>query len=120
MLLAPLPLKSIFLLLLSTTVYSNRSFYEISATDIHPSCLKAKSEVSKKDNPNWQQAIIRPFAEVGKKEISTLEGMNVWSVYELEDYMNVIDWTWTFKWKQLLNTKSDEFLIWICAHDNQK
>ncbi len=39
------------------------SFTEIFATAVHPFFLKAKSEASKKDNPNWHQVTNGPFAD---------------------------------------------------------
>ena len=45
-------------------------FIELAANDcelicnwVHPLFLKAKSEASKEDNPNWWQAMHGPFAE---------------------------------------------------------
>ncbi len=49
------------------------SFTEIFVTAVHSFFLKAKSEASKEDNPNWHQAMNGPFAdeywEVAEKEI---------------------------------------------------
>ncbi len=51
--------------------------------------LKAKSEASKEDNPNWHQAMNGPFADeywkAAEREIVTLEGMGEWGMVEHED-----------------------------------
>ncbi len=41
----------------------NGSFTEIFVTAVNPFFLKAKSEASKEDNPNWHQAMNGPFAD---------------------------------------------------------
>ncbi len=55
---------------------NSASFAEIFVNAVHPFFLKAKSEASKKDNPNWHQAMNGPFADVywkaAEKEIITL------------------------------------------------
>ncbi len=83
------------------------SFTEIFVTEVHPFILKAKSEASKEDNPNWHQAMNGPFADeywkVTEKDIITLEGMGAWDVVEIEDDMNVINGTWAFKCNQFPN-----------------
>ncbi len=70
-------------------------FTEIFVTAVSPFFLKAKSEASKEDNPNWHQAMNGPFADeywkAAKREITSLEGMGVWDVGECEDNMNVIN-----------------------------
>ena len=83
------------------------SFTEIFVTAVHPFFLKAKSEASKEDNPNWHQAMNGPFADeywkAAEKEIITLEGISAWDVIERKDDMNVINGTWAFKCKQFPN-----------------
>ncbi len=78
-------------------------FTEIFVTVVHPFFLKAKSEASKEDNPNWHQAMNGPFADeywkAAEKEIITLKGVGAWDVVEHEDDMNVINGTWAFKCK---------------------
>ncbi len=49
--------------------------------------LKTKSEASKEDNPNWQQAMNGLFTDEYWKEndeISTLEEMGAWDIFECE------------------------------------
>ncbi len=43
-------------------IYSG-SFTEIFVTVVHPFFLKAKSDASKEDNPNWHQAMNGPFVD---------------------------------------------------------
>ncbi len=91
------------------------SFTKIFVTAVHPFFLKAKSEASKEDNPNWHQAKIGPFADeywkAAKKEISTWEGMGAWDVVEHEDDMNVINGTWAFNCKQFPNGIVKKFKV---------
>ncbi len=83
------------------------SFTKILVILVHPFFLKAKSEASKEDNPNWHQAMNGPFADeywkAAEKEIITLEGMGAWDVVKRVDNMNVINGTWAFKCKQFPN-----------------
>ena len=69
--------------------------YELMANWIHPLVLKAKTEASKSNNPNWKQAMNGPFREefrsVACKELETLEEMNNWEVVGRNDNMNDID-----------------------------
>ena len=62
------------------------SRYELIANWVHPLFLKAKSEASKEDNPNWKQAMNGVFKEeywqVSVKEFKTLEFMNAWEVVD--------------------------------------
>ena len=37
--------------------------YELIANWVHPLVLKAKTEASKSDSPNWKQAMNGPFCE---------------------------------------------------------
>jgi hypothetical protein len=80
------------------------SRYELIANWVHPLFLKAKTEASKEDNPNWKQAMSGPFKEeywkAAIKEIETLESMDVWEVVDRTDDMNVIDSIWAFKLKR--------------------
>ncbi len=41
---------------------------EIFVTAVHPFFLKAKSEASKEDNPNWRQAMNGPFVDNTRKQ----------------------------------------------------
>ena len=80
--------------------------YELIANWVHSSSLKAKTEVSKSDTPNWRQAMSGPFREkfwtAACKELETLEDMNAWEVVDRTDNMNVIDSIWAFKLKFFL------------------
>ena len=71
---------------------------------IHPLFLKAKSEASKEDNPNWWQAMNGPFKvefwEAAMREVKTLEDMDAWEVVDRTEDMNVLAGTWAFKIKQ--------------------
>ncbi len=80
---------------------------EIFVTMVHVFFLKAKSEASKEDDPNWHQAISGPFVDeywkVAEKDISTLEEMGIWDVMEFKVDTNIIDGTWAFQCKQFTN-----------------
>ena len=56
--------------------------HELIASWVHLLFLKAKTEASKQDNPNWRSATNGPFREeywtAACKEIETLEGMDAW------------------------------------------
>ena len=62
------------------------SRYHLIANWVHPFFLKAKSEASKEDNPNWKQAMNGPFKEVywkaTVKEVDTLIEMDAWEVVD--------------------------------------
>ena len=77
---------------------------ELIANWVHPFFLKAKSEASKQDNPNWFEAMNCPFSEeywkASVKELKTLEGMDAWEVVDHTSGMNVIDSIWAFKLKR--------------------
>ena len=77
---------------------------EIITNWIHPLFLKAKTEASKEDIPNWQQAMNGPFREeywnTACKEIETLEEMDAWGVVDRRDDMNVLEVIWAFKLKR--------------------
>ncbi len=70
------------------------SFTEIFVIAVHPFFLKAKSEASKDDNPNWHQAMNGPFTDEywkgTKKEIDTLEGKCALDVVECKYDMNLL------------------------------
>ena len=58
------------------------SCYKLIANWVHPLFLKAKSEASKEDNPNWKQVMNGPFKQeywqATVKEMETLESINAW------------------------------------------
>jgi hypothetical protein len=60
--------------------------------------------LSKEDNPGWQEATWKKFADDYWKamevKIFTLESINAWEVVNHEDIMNVINSTWAFKCKR--------------------
>ena len=55
---------------------------------MHPLFLKANSDASQQENPNWRQAMNGQFAdecwEAAVTEIETLESMHTWEVVERE------------------------------------
>jgi hypothetical protein len=61
------------------------SRYDLIANWVHPLFLKAKTESSKEDNPNWRQAMNGPFKEeywkAALEEIETLE--SIWMLGKL-------------------------------------
>jgi len=71
---------------------------------VHPLFLKARSEASQQDNPNWWQAMNGPFADEYWKaacvEIETLENMDAWEVIDTPEGVKPIDSTWAFKLKR--------------------
>ena len=70
---------------------------------VHPLLLKAKSEASKEDNPNCNQAMDGPFVygywQAACTKLEILEMMGDWDVIDCEDEINVIILTWYFKLK---------------------
>ncbi len=98
------------------------SFTKTFVTAVHPFFLKAKSEASKQDNPNWHQAMNRPFADeywkAAEKEIITLEGMGAWDV--VEHNMNVMNGTWAFKCKLFPNGTVKKFKACFCVCGDQQ
>ncbi|MHA7927753.1 MAG: reverse transcriptase domain-containing protein, partial [Marinobacter sp.] len=69
---------------------------------IHPLILAAKANTE--DNPSWEEAMNGPLAdgywEAARKEIDTLERMDVWEVVDRLAEMNVLPSTWAFKCKR--------------------
>ena len=100
------------------------SLRELICNWVHPLFLKAKSEASKEDNPNWWQAMRGPFAEEFWKaavvELETLEGMGAWDVIDQTDEMNVIDSTWAFKLKRYPDGLIKKFKARFCARGDQQ
>ncbi len=66
-------------------------------TAVHPFFLRAESEASKEDKPNWHQAMNGPYADEywrsAEKEVDTLEGRSAWNVVGYKDDMTVINGT---------------------------
>ena len=95
------------------------SRYELIANWVHPLFLKAKSEASKEDNPNWKQAMNGPFKEeywrAAVKEIENLESMNVWEVVDRPEIGNIIDSIWAFKLKCYPDGMPNKFKARFCA-----
>ena len=95
------------------------SRYELIANWAHPLFLKAKSEASKEDNPNWKQAMNGPFKEeywkAAVKEIETLESMNAWEVVDRPEIGNIIDSIWAFKLKRYPDGMPKKFKARFCA-----
>ena len=98
--------------------------HELIANWVHPLFLKAKSEASKSDNPNWRQAMNGPFKEeywkAACKEIETLESMDAWEVVDREGHMNVIDAIWAFKLKRFPDGMVKKFKARFCARGDQQ
>jgi len=101
----------------------NGSTQELICNWIHPLFLKAKSEASKLDNPNWREAMRGEFAdqywEAAKVEIQTLEGMNSWEVVKRTVEMNVLPGTWAFKCKRFPDGLIKKFKARFCARDDK-
>jgi hypothetical protein len=98
---------------------------ELIANWVHPLFLKAKSESSKEDNPNWRQAMNGPFKEeywkAALKEIETLESMDAWEIVDRDDEnMNVIDSIWAFKVKRFPDGMVKKFKARFCARGDQQ
>ena len=98
--------------------------YELIANWVHPLFLKAKSEASKEDTPNWRQAMDCPFKEeywnAACKEIETLESMESWEDVDQDDSMNVIDSICAFKLKRFPDGLIKKFKAQFCARGNQQ
>ncbi len=98
--------------------------YGLIANWVHPLFLKAKSEASKEDNPNWKQAMNRPFKEeywkAAVKELEMLEEMNAWEVVDRSEAENMINSMWAFKLKCFPNGMVKKFKAWVCAHGDQQ
>ena len=86
---------------------------------VHPLFLKAHSEASKDDKPNWNQAMNGPFAyeywQAACNELENLEGMRDWDVVDREDDMNVIRLTWVFKLKRYPDGLIKKFKYILCT-----
>ena len=91
---------------------------------IHPLFLKAKSEASSEDNPNWRQAMNGPFREeyweAACKEVETLEFMDDWEVVDRTPDMNVIDSIWAFRLKRFPDGMIKKFKAQFCARGDQQ
>ena len=98
--------------------------YDLIANWVHPLFLKANSEGTKANNPNWRQAMNGPFKEeywkAALKEIETLEAMDAWKVVDCDNStMNVIDSIWAFKLKRFPDGKAKKFKARFCARGDQ-
>ena len=97
---------------------------ELIANWIHPLFLKAKSEASSEDNPNWRQAMNGPFREeyweAACKEVETLESMDAWEVVDRTPEMNVIDSIWAFRLKRFPDGMIKKFKARFCARGDQQ
>ena len=91
---------------------------------IHPLFLKAKSAVSKEDNPSWKQAMNGDFKvdfwEAASAEIKTLEDMDSWDVVDRTDDMNVLASIWAFKIKRSPDGLIKKFKARFCARGDQQ
>jgi hypothetical protein len=86
--------------------------------------LKAKTEASKEDNPNWKQAMNGPFKqqywEAAVKEVDTLMEMDAWEVVDRPVDANVIDSIWAFKLKRYPDGLPKKFKARFCARGDQQ
>ena len=86
--------------------------------------LKARSEASQLDNPNWWQAMNGPFAAEYWKaecvEIETLENMEAWEVVDTPEGVKHIDSTWAFKLKRFPDGLIKKFKARLCARGDQQ
>jgi hypothetical protein len=100
------------------------SRYELIANWVHPFFLKAKTEASKEDNPNWKQAMNGPFKqqywEAAVKEVDTLMEMDAWEVVDRPVDANVIDSIWAFKLKRYPDGLPKKFKARFCARGDQQ
>ncbi len=101
------------------------SQYDLIANWVNPLFLKAKTESSKEDNPNWRQAMNGPFKKdywkAALKEIETLETMDAWEVVNRDDEnMHVIDSIWAFKLKRFPDGMVKKFKARFCARGDQQ
>ena len=98
--------------------------HELIASWVHLLFLKAKTEASKQDNPNWWAAMNGPFRDkywtAACKEIETLEGMYTWDIVDCSEDMNVIDATWAFKLKRFPDGMIKSFKARCCARGDQQ
>ena len=97
---------------------------EIITNWVHPLFLKAKTEASKEDNPNWRQAMNGPFREeywnAACKEIDTLEEMNAWGVVDRPEDMNILEGIWAFKLKRFPDGMIKKFKARYCVRGDQQ
>ena len=98
---------------------------ELVTTLIHPLFLKARSEASREDNPNWKEAMqTGPFAdqfwEACCTELETLEDMDAWDVVDRPENVNVIASIWAFKIKRFPDGLIKKFKARFCARGDQQ
>ena len=100
------------------------SVQELICTFVHPLFLKAKSEASKHDNPNWKTAMsgehADKFWEACKVELNTLENMGAWEVVKRTAEMKVIKSTWAFKIKRYPDGLIKKFKARFCARGDMQ
>ena len=92
---------------------------------IDPFILLAKTSASSADNPTWEQAMKRPFAEdywkAAEAEVKILEKIRAWTVVEQDEAQNILPGTWAFKCKQYPDGSIKKFKARFCARgDRQK
>lgn len=84
----------------------------------------AKSEGGKEDNPNWKQAMNRPFNEeywkAAIKKSKTVESMDTWEVVDRPNGINIIDLIWAFRLKCFPDGMPRKFKPWFCARGDQQ
>jgi hypothetical protein len=91
---------------------------------IHPLFLKARSEASREDNPNWREAMNGPFSDsfwdACYTELETLEAMEAWDVVDRPEDANVIASIWAFKIKRFPDGLIKKFKARFCARGDQQ
>ena len=89
-----------------------------------PLFLKDNAEASKEDNINWSEVTTGTFDnkywKEMKTEITTLESLGAWGIFELYDNMNVIKLKWSFKRKHYIDSLIKNAKAESCANVNQK
>ena len=91
---------------------------------IHPLFLKARSEASREDNPNWREAMNGQFSDsfwdACYTELETLEEMEAWDVVDRPEGANVIASIWAFKIKRFPDGLIKKFKARFCARGDQQ
>ena len=90
--------------------------------DWDPMALAAKANDA--DTPNWNEAMNGPdaegFMEACRKELATLEAMQVWEVVDRQPWMNVLPSTWAFKVKRFPDGLVRKLKARFCARGDRQ
>lgn len=88
----------------------------------HPLAFGAKS--NDPDTMDWFEAMNGPnrdgFMEAARKEIETLEQMDVWEVVDRKDWMNVLPSTWAFRIKRYPNGEIRKLKARFCVRGDRQ